>query len=423
MTSKLSWIAFAPFAILAFAVKVIQMMFLDGNGTFMGLSNLTLSYIAIGCALVVFLLAIIFCITDKKIASVYLLNKNYISGILGLVMAILLACDGANRAYSVFRTMDIGIFQIADIVLTIVCAVVFVVFGLNHFVGNGGVRGLAVFYLVPALWGAFRLITCFLQFTTVSITITDVTILACYIFATLFLFNYAMIVSVMKGRAPVKATFIYGLPAVIVLLCCGMYDLYGALKSTNFVFFNNVESLEFVVLSLYILTFAIELTANVCSRDEIEIVEAEDQDEYDQIVDPDSHFVDTLTNSVTNGNSPERPVSVNTELYTEDHLSVDDEVFIEVAQTSMEAVVEDDDDVDTNDFIYGSVPSDDEFILPTDTNSDDTSYYDVAENADDYITNEEGVYAEDELDQPEPNEAALDRIDKLILEISGEDTV
>lgn len=424
MTSKLSWIAFVPFALAAFAIKVVQMMFLDSNGMFMGLTNLQWSYIAIGCALAVFVLAVIFCIMDKKIANVYLLNKNFVSGLLGIVMAVLLACDGANRAFSVFRTMQISAFDVADILFTILCAVVFVVFGLNHFVGNGGVRGLAVFYLVPSLWGALRLVSCFLKFTTQSITITDVTILACYIFATLFLFNYAMIVSVMKGKAPVKATFIYGLPAVIVLLSCGAYELYGAIKSANFIFFNNVENLELIVLGLYILTFALELTFNVYSKDEIELVQESD-DEYDQIDDPDSDIVDALTNSVTNGNSPDKPVSVNTDLYTEDHLSVDDEVLIEVAQISMNGADEEAEE-DTKSFIYGAVPSDDEYIMPVNL-TDDKKYDDdmmgIDDNADDYITNEEGAYNEEDAEKTVSVETDMDRIDKLILEISGEDSI
>ena len=37
MASKLSWIAFAPFTLAAFAVKVVQLLFLDESGTFMGI--------------------------------------------------------------------------------------------------------------------------------------------------------------------------------------------------------------------------------------------------------------------------------------------------------------------------------------------------------------------------------------------------
>lgn len=422
MTSRLSWIAFVPFALLAFATKVVQMMFLDADGMFMGLSNLQLSYIAIGCSLFVFIIAIVFAIIDKKTAPVYLLNRNLVSGLLGFVMAVLLACDGANRAYSVFRTMDLSIFNIADVLLTILCAVVFVVLGLNHFVGNGGVRGLAVFYLIPTLWSALRLISCFLKFTTVSITITDVTILACYIFATLFLFNYAMIVSVMKGRSPVKSAFIYGLPAVIVLLSYGMYEMYGALKATNFLFFSNIEIFELLVLGMYILTFVIELTFNVRTKDEIEYITDGDGEEYDELDDPDSDIMDALSNSITNGNSPDKPVAVNTDLYTEDHLSIDDQVFIDVAQNSMNSDYDSDDDVDTSDFIYGAIPNDDEVIMPIDQTDDYTVDLNSAESADGYISNEEGAYSDEEVEE-ENLETDMDRIDKLILEISGEESV
>ena len=184
MTSKLSWIAFVPFTIAAVAIKVIQLLFLDANGTFLGFNSLVLSYAAIACALVAMLFAVIVCFADKKIANVYPLNRNIFSGVIGLVIAVALACDGANTAFQLFRGTGFKTIDLLDIALTVVCAIVFVVLGLNHFVGNGGVRGLAVFYLVPAVWSATRLIVNFLTITTKSVVKTDVTILACYIFLT-----------------------------------------------------------------------------------------------------------------------------------------------------------------------------------------------------------------------------------------------
>lgn len=422
MTSKLSWIAFLPFTLMAIAIKVIQLSFLDANGTFMGINNLTLSYIAIACALVILLLAFIFCAIDKKTAQVYLLNRNIFAGIVGLLFSIVLACDGANKAFVAMKTLEFSALDIANIVLTILCAIVFVVLGLNHFVGNGGVRGLSVFYLIPSLWAALKLVSCFLEFTTVSIAVTDVTVLVCYIFITLFLFNYAMIVSLLHGKSPVKATFIYGMPAVTMLLSYSVYELANIIRAGAMAdIFSNVEVVELALLGIYILAFVIEVTACVCTKDEIELVDEVDED-YNEIDDPDMEVTQVLKESVKRDESSE-PLSIKTDLYDENHLSIDDQLLIEVAQNSLEQS-EQLNDMDTSDFIYGAVPSDDEFILPVENDEQKAPDYvqeQVEEDTNFYITKEDSTYSLEDEALEEDAEKSLDRIDKLILEISEDD--
>ena len=420
MTSKLSWIAFAPFTLAAFAVKVIQLMFLDKNGTFMGLTSLQLSYIALGCVLAIFLFAVIFCLCDRKTAPVYVLDKNIFAGIFGLMTSALLACDGANRAFNMIRMMTFGFVEVADVVCTIFCAIVFVVMGLNHFVGNGGVRGMALFYLIPSLWGALRLVSCFLQFTTVSVVVTDVSILGCYIFATLFLFYYAMIVALMKGKNPVKSSIVYGLPAVAMLLSFGAYEVANSLMFVpNFKFFRSIESFEFLALGLYIFAVLIEISAKVRRKDEIEYVESSnDDEEYKDVTSADSDIMEALNNSVTYGNSPDKPVPLNADLYDKEHLSVDDQLLIDVVQTSIAESDTTIDDDETSDFIYGTVPDDDDFIMPDDSNNDDG--IEITEDIDDYVTKEEAIFDDADETKEETVESNMDRIDRLILEISEE---
>ncbi|MBQ8057240.1 MAG: hypothetical protein IJ275_02765 [Ruminococcus sp.] len=421
MTSKLSWIAFVPFTLAALAIKVIQLFFLGPDGTFYGFNSLMLSYLAIACAVIVMLFAVIFCLIDKKTAQVYMINRNPVAGITGLLLAVSMACEGANRAFYAFRSMGAGFFEIADIVLTIICAIVFVVLGLNHFVGNGGVKGLAVFYLVPALWSAFRLVKCFLAFTTVSIAVTDVTILACYIFTTMFLFNYAMIVALMKGKSPVRAAFIYGLPAVTVLLSHSIYEMVYTYwyAGVNFNLFNHLDSIELLLLAVYILAFVIEMSAKVRRNDEIEIIEDADY-EYGEIDDPDADIVDALSNSKKYGNKPDETVrKVLREGNNEDFLAEDDQVFIEVAQASMSETDDYDSDVDVSDFIYGQAPSEDDLVMPI-ADNEGVDYESQKEDAEHYITKGDSTYDEDD-DTNASGGFSMDRIDQLILEISEDE--
>lgn len=423
MTSKLSWITFVPFTLAAIGIKIIQLFFLELGGTFYGFNSLMLSYLSIACAVLTMLFAVIFCAIDKKTAQVYVINKNFVAGISGLLLAVTMACDGANRAFYAFRSMGAGFFEITDILLTIVTAIVFVVLGLNHFVGNGGVKGLAVFYLIPAIWSAFRLVKSFLSFTTVSIAVTDVSILVCYIFTTMFLFNYAMIVALMKGKSPVRASFIYGLPAVTMLLSYSAYLLIGSYYYRNSVFnlFSDLPSIELLLLGIYILAFVVEMSANVKRKDQIELIEITDSnEEYDKINDPDADLVDTLSNSVKYGNKPDETVrKVLGKGNNEDFLGEDDQVFIEVAQASINETDAYVNDVDVSDFIYGQAPEDGDFVTPSFDNDGDV-YGVQSEDAEHYITKADSTYDEEEkLD--ERKEFSMDRIDQLILEISEDE--
>lgn len=424
MTSKLSFIAFAPFSVAAIAIEIIRLFFMDTNGMFFIFDDLMLSYLAIACSVLALLFAVVFCLVDKKTAPVYVISKNFVCGIFGFLLAVTLASDGANKAFLLIRNAQYTFVDIADIVLTILCAIVFVVLALNHFVGNGGVKGLSVFYLIPAIWSAFRLVACFLDFTTVSISVSDITILVCYIFATLFLFNYAMVIALIKGKSPVRSAFIFGLPAVTILLAYGVYSLTNTfvLKSGDITLFANLETLELTALALYILAFVIEMGVFVKKNDEIKLIEDQEEivEEYDDAYDPDADMVNAIANSVTNGNKPDEVVNETLpEGFDSDHLAIDDEVFLEVAQASMNN--QNDDyitDVDASDFIYGSVPTDDDFVLPTSSEDTDDTYAAQSESADMYITKADSTYDVEEDAHDDDVDARMDRIDKLILEIS-----
>ncbi len=430
MTCKLSWITFIPFTLLAIASKVIQLFYLDENGLFMGLNSLTLSYVAIACALIVLLFGAVFSFADKKTAPVYVIKQNAPAGIFGLLLSVFLACDGANRAFIAFKSATYNFIEITDIALTVLCAVVFVVLSLNHFVGNGGVKGISVFYLIPAIWSAFRLVACFLEFTTVSIMVADVTILACYIFATLFLFNYAMIIALMKGKSPVRSAFIYGMPAVTILLSYGVYEITNALRysSSTFSFFESIEIFELALMGLYFLAFIVEMSLFVKKNDEIEILCEDLEDAYEDLDDPDADMIHALGNSVTNGNKPDEIVDgVERKGFNSDHLAIDDEVFIEVAQASMNSFNNDENDAQMRGFIYGTVPSDDDYVMPVKPKTEDEEDEEeelVDESDDVFITEEDGTYFEEEEEteiKSENIDEKLDRIDKLILEITEDD--
>lgn len=414
MASKLSWIAFAPMTLLAIAIKIIQVFFITADTpTFFGLDNIMLSYAAIGCALVTLLFAVIFCAVDRKIAPVYKIGRNIFAGIFGVFFATSLACDGANRAFRMFSSMNFEVLETIDVLLTVCCAVVFVVLGLNHFVGNGGVKGLAVFYLIPAVWSALRLVICFMDFTTISIKVADVTNLVAYIFLTLFLFNYAMVVALMKGKSPVKSTFIYGMPATVMLIAYGFFSLATAITSdAQFELFDNLQGVQAVLMGLYIFAFVYELTADVKSKDEIEILDDSNESEYEDI----DEFEQSI-NVVNPISDTQRNIPQMSTAYASSDVNDDEDMIFSIDE------IEDDDiapqntvfsnDQDTDDYVYASAETENDAAGVEEIGEIDTS-------ADKYITKEDSTYDSDD-DKDAVEDEWMDHIDQLILEISEDE--
>lgn len=268
MKSKLSWIPFVPLALLACFLKVGQGVLPEG--TVLGLSNLVLEYLYLGCVALILILSFIFTLVDKKIAPYYLPHRNYPAGILGLLLAILLAADGANSLFRSFSSGTVNALSIIGAVLALLSAIVFIVLGLNHTFHKKEGKQFSLLNVIPAVFFGIRMIICFVAFTTVSIRLADVSSLICYILATMFFFNYALMLSLTKAKRAVKNCFVFGLSAVAVMIPYGIYHLAFDFNGENIM--ENAQPLEILLLGLYILCVLIEISAFVRKADEIEFV-------------------------------------------------------------------------------------------------------------------------------------------------------
>ena len=91
-----------------------------------------------------------------------------------------------------------------------------------------------------------------------------------------------MIVSRIKGRNPVKACFIYGLPAVAISLSYGLYVIFTAMIESTLAS-QGLFGAELIVFSIYALSFIVEMAFNSYTKDEIEIIDGmpDDEDTYE----------------------------------------------------------------------------------------------------------------------------------------------
>lgn len=376
MKSKLSWILFVPLMLAAVCAKLAQVLLPDG--AVFGLTDMQLDYVMIGCVVLIFLFTLVMCLVDKKISPYYVPHRNIPAGILGLLLAVLFAGDGADRLYHIVGSGSFEILEIAEAVFLALSAIVFVVLGLSHSFKNRETKRLSLFYVMPAFLCAVRMIICFVSFTTISITLADVTRLVCYIFATLFFFNYAVALSLSQAKNAVKSCFIYGFPAVAALLA---YSAHALVSGFNFDdLFENFDAVEMALMGLYILAFIFELTIFAKDKDHV-IIEGVDDVDYKDL-DEDREDMNEEGFVVT---------------------GVEDEERMEQPESSYLTTA------DTTDFLYQDTSKSAEkpaaFGEPAgDVNDYITTVVDTPDNRSDKKSSDYGD--------------RLDEIDKLILEIS-----
>ena len=283
MKTKYSVIPFIPAVIAAIGLKIMSMFAVDGNGLLFGMNKSGINYFIIEIILGLFAVCVLINLFDRKTAPVYPVKKNFVSGAFAVISGI--AIVGSSFLALINSTPDNTdnyLLSIIAALFSIPAAIAMIMIGKVHFSGKSIVSNVSMFFVFPALWGCSELVTEFLAATKVSISASDMTPLFCYIFITLYLFSSSMVVSRVKGRNPVKACFIYGMPAAAVSLSYGVGAvLTSSVENTGISAL--VNGVMFIVLGIYIVSFSVEMFAGCLTKAEVEIIESlpEDEDTYE----------------------------------------------------------------------------------------------------------------------------------------------
>lgn len=271
MKIKLSWIPFIPAVLAMTALRLLSVFGNDDSGMITGINSLLFSYLAVGVALVLFVLCIFFNIIDRKTAPVYESKRNVPAGIFSVLSAAF------TLAYSVMTLMvkkdsEYLLIYIVCAFLAMLAAIGLVFMARTHFTGFAPVSNIAFLYVFPALWAVCELVSCFLEATKLSVAASDMSLLFCFIFLTLALFPQAMVISKIPGRNPVKALFIYGMPMAAFGVSYGSFLIAR-------VVFDNIGGIALLAgamlisFALYQIFYLIELTRGALRKDKIEIVD------------------------------------------------------------------------------------------------------------------------------------------------------
>lgn len=295
MKIKYSVIPFVPVAVIMIVFKLMSVVGLDNNGMFLGMNKIGVNYAVIGMAIGLFVLCVIINLFDRKTAPVYPVKKNPVAGAAAVASGLLVITSTVLSLIDMSPSSEYFLMMIICTVLSIPAGIALMLMSKVHFVGKSTVSGISMLFVCPSLWGCALLVLEFLSATKVSISSFDLTSLFCYIFLTLFLFSYAMVASRIKGRNPVKACYIYGLPAAALLLSHGIEKIVVSVVE-GFQLANVVSALLFIVLAVLIVSFDLELFFNPITKDELEIIDGlpsenenyekkyTDTDDYEELV-------------------------------------------------------------------------------------------------------------------------------------------
>lgn len=282
MKVKISLIPFILAAVAVIGLKLMSVFGLDGSGMFLGLNKIGITYATIGITIALFLVCVIINIFDRKTAPVYPVKKNPISAIFAILAGITVVASSVTTLLNTTNDSDYYLMTVICTAFSIPAAIALILMSKVHFTGKSTISGISMLFIFPALWGCCELVSEFLTATKVSISSSDMTALFCYIFITLYYFSHSMILSRIKGRNPVKACFIYGLPAVTISLAYGLYVVFTAVVEGTLATQILLGS-SFIVFSIYALSFITEMAFNSYTKDEIEILDGmpEDDDTYE----------------------------------------------------------------------------------------------------------------------------------------------
>lgn len=283
MKTKYSIIPFIPAIIAAVGLKIMSMFAMDGNGLLFGMNKSSINYCVIGISLGLFALCVLINLFDRRTAPVCPVKRNVVSGTLAILSGVAIVGSSFLTLLNTTAGNSEGyLLSILVALFSIPAAIAMVMISKVHFTGKTIVSNASMFFVFPALWGCCGLVSEFIAATKVSISASDMTPLFCYIFITLYLFSSSMVVSRVKGKNPVKACFIYGLPAATVSLAYGVGAvLTSSVENTGVSAL--VNGIMFIILAAYIVSFTVEMFTDCLTKAEVEIIDSlpEDEDTYE----------------------------------------------------------------------------------------------------------------------------------------------
>lgn len=469
MKAIINWIILIPVLVLAVGVELFTALNPDGAQSFFGMDTNGISEIILIAIVALFALFFILSLFDRKTSPVHILRHNYAAGIFGVVAAFSLAGDTASSVAEGIRGSGLGAMDIILVIVSAVAAVALLLVGINHCTATNTKNTTSLLYLAIPVWCAVHLLSRFMSHTAEPVAMAETMDLVMYVFLAIFFMYAMMVVSLINGKNPVKATIYWGAPAAVAALVYAISVVGDVLNNEAASMFGYLEAVTCGALGLYIVSFIAELSFMSKTKDEQYVLEDETEEELAEEEETYSDANVAFVSEEINVDEPYEEDAVETEInqtmkrYFDDISSVESEIpeteeyeadteeistarqesqrdygsYFDTEETDDMYIESENIAVDTtkkravnkskypvtNKETTHQHAAGEEYVVGIDEVGDNGGYTSTKEDISDYVLSKSPEEtAEDESKAKDSYEARLDEIDRLIISIQGEDS-
>lgn len=277
MKAIINWIVLIPVMILAVGIEFFTALSPEGASNFFGMDTNGISEIIIIAIVALFGLFFILSLFDRKTSPVHILRHNYAAGIFSVIAAFSLAGDTASKVAEGIRGMGLGTMDIILVAVSAVSAVALLLVGINHCTATNTKNTTSLLYLAIPLWCAVHLLSRFMSHTAQPVAMAETLDLVMYVFLAIFFMYAMMVVSLINGKNPVKATIYWGAPAAVAAVVYAVSQIGVVLNSASASVFDYLEPITCGALGFYILSFIAELSFMSKTKEEQYVPELEEE--------------------------------------------------------------------------------------------------------------------------------------------------
>lgn len=459
MKAIINWIILIPVLLLSVGIELFTAFNPAGAEKFFAMDVNGISKIILIAIVALFVLFFILSLLDRKTSPVHILKHNYAAGVCAVIAAFSLAGDTAATVAEAFRGTQLDAMGIVVAIASAFAAIALLLAGINHCTASNTKSNTALLYLAIPLWCAVHLLSRFMSHTASPVAMAETIDLVMYVFLAIFFMYAMMVVGLIYGKNPVKATIYWGAPAAVAALVYSASVIGNVLSSQSSSVFDYLEAVTCAFMGLYALFFVAELS--FMSKTKEEQVVLADSDESEAVDSEDKNEEDTFEETeVVSDDTIETEIDSATKKFFDDISSVESEI-IEINEEASQKAAESTDaperdygsyfDSEVSDDMYieaenvavdttkkhsvdkSKYPTTgektthqhavrDEYVVGLDEVSGNDSYSSAAQSDDELVISETGNETNEQMNIAKDNyEARLDEIDRLIISIQGGD--
>lgn len=363
MKAIINWIFLIPVLVFSVGIELYTTLNPSGAQSFFGMDINGISEIIIISIVALFALTFVLSLFDRKTSPVHILKHNYPAGISAVVAAFALAGDTASVVAEAVRGSGLGTMDVFVVVASALASVALLLVGINHCTASNTKNTVALLYLAIPLWCAVHLLSRFMSHTAQPVAMADTMDLVMYVFLAIFFMYAMMVVSLINGKNPVKATIYWGAPAAVAAFVYSASLLGNVLNNQTASLFDYLNVITYGFIGLYVLSFVAELSFMSGTKDEIRVID-DTAEETEEELEAETEATADTSDSVSDEEAVaseseafaedgiEAEISQSTKKYFDDISSVESEITEENGTET--AVVSDIDSANTTSRDYGS---------------------------------------------------------------------